>query len=516
MTLAAPPPARSLLDHPVGIDLYEPEAQTHPARVETVRVAAVSPCYNRLQDVVCLFEDLSRLDRAGRIDLVLYLVDNASSTPLSTVAAPPDLNIVHVRNESNDGGAGGFNSGMRAALAGHEGKPFDYIWLIDSDARATPGALRRLLETLEENPRLAAVGSALRDPLTGITFEVGGLIDRRKGHYMPAAYGRKLQSDALIYCDYLAACSALIRREALEASGLMPEVFLNGDDVDLFVNLRQKTGLLIAGDPRSVVYHPWRKFQIMARYFIARNSFAPIDRLGLGGLVRFRRACLEVGRAVAQTMMSAEELAELHLRGMADAAAGRIAGPMPPGTMPKVSLAPFSQLASTLEKLKESFEHEPSIFVHPYLALAHAGLHDLRARIEELDLPVEPTHPWVGRNLGQKVRRELCGAMRRLILGPAHDIAIVPTGWPTGWFRGRIMIEVATDGFLVKKVHRWRNFFRGIRIAFTGWYLALRIALRGPRLNTIPPARPPTPPTPPAPAPSPSTPGNLPVAIPGA
>lgn len=474
---------------------------TSAAGLRPVRVAAVSPCFNRRKDIECILSDLRFLDLSGGlthapIDLTFIVVDNASTEPLSTIPVPPEVSckVIFHRSPINGGGAGGFNAGMRHALETLPtltGEAFDFIWLIDSDCRITPQALRALVAGMASHPKLAALGSALRDPLTGITFEVGGIVDRSTGFYRPAAHGYHVDPNTLIACDYLAACSALYRREALERAGIMPEVFLNGDDVELSLNVAQTSGLSIAATSASVVYHPWRKFQTAARYFIARNSFSPMKRLGLSRTAIFRRGTLEVYRACAQTVMSADELAELHIKGLEDAAAGRISGPAPAGLFPRLALRPFSELPVVLKELRNAGLQDP-VFVHPYLTVPAAGLHELRRQIKELNLDPGCVDPWVGRTLGQELKRELFGAAARLFRGKLSDIAIVPTGWPTGWFRGRVQIEVATDGFLVKKCEPWPNFFRSLKVLVRGMRHVVAITLRLPALSDIPRVSPPS------------------------
>lgn len=465
-----------------------------------LRVAAVSPCFNRRRDIECILSDLRFLDLSAGpthapIDLTFIVVDNASTEPLSTIPVPPEVacTVLFHRSPVNGGGAGGFNVGMRHALEtlpSLTGQSFDFIWLIDSDCRITPQALRALVAGMTSHPKLAALGSALRDPLTGITFEVGGIVDRTTGFYRPAAHGYHVDPSTLIACDYLAACSALYRREALERAGIMPEVFLNGDDVELSLNVAHTTGLAIAATASSVVYHPWRKFQTAARYFIARNSFSPMKRLGLSRKAVFKRGLLEVYRACAQTIMSADELAELHIKGLEDAAAGKISGPAPAGLFPRLALRPFSELPAEIAFLREA-GLTGEIFVHPYLTVPSAGLTELRRQIASLNLSTGPVEPWIGRGLGQELRRELVGAAARLLRGKAADIAIVPTGWPTGWFRGRVQIEAATDGFLVKRCAAWPNFYRSLKVLVRGLRHVVKLTLRTPALSDIPRVTPP-------------------------
>jgi GT2 family glycosyltransferase len=488
---------------PVAAARHSPMPQSTPGThtpSRPIRVAAVSPCFNRRKDIEHILSDLRFLDLSAGpthapIDLTFIVVDNASAEPLSTIPIPPQVSckVIFHRSPINGGGAGGFNAGMRHALETLPpitGEPFDYIWLIDSDCRCTPQSLRALVAALAAHPKLAGVGSALRDPLTGITFEVGGIVDRATGFYRPAAHGYHVNRDALIYCDYLAACSALYRRQALERAGIMPEVFLNGDDVELSLNVSQTTGLQIGATAASVVYHPWRKFQTGARYFIARNSFSPMKRLGLSRFAIFRRGLLDVYRACAQTIMSADELAELHIKGLEDAAAGRISGPAPAGLIPRITMRPFSDLPAVLAELRDA-GCKPPIYLHPYLCAPSSGLHEFRRIAKDLHLAPTDLGPWNTRSLGQHLRRELFGAAARLLRGKLADVAIVPTGWPTGWFRGKIQIEVATDGFLIKQISPWSNFFRSLKILFRGMRHVITLTLRSPSLSEIPRITPP-------------------------
>ena len=70
--------------------------------------------------------------------------------------------------------------------------------------------------------------------------------------------------------DYVAACSALVRREAIERTGLFPDNFIYYDDVDWCVRMRLATGLKSRACVRSRAYHPPadRRFATWTRYYI--------------------------------------------------------------------------------------------------------------------------------------------------------------------------------------------------------------------------------------------------------
>jgi len=107
-------------------------AQTGPQRLVAVVVT-----YNRLEK---LQATLARLLEAPAEDLAaVVVVDNASTDGTGDwLATLDDPRLVLRPNASNLGGAGGFEAGMRFAMAGLAP---DWIVVMDDDARPRPGAL---------------------------------------------------------------------------------------------------------------------------------------------------------------------------------------------------------------------------------------------------------------------------------------------------------------------------------------------------------------------------------------
>ena len=94
--------------------------------------------YNRAPYLERLLETVAALSPAP--DAVV-LVDNASTDNtaevIATAAAHSAVPLIHHRLESNLGGSGGFSAGVERALA--EGG--QWIWLMDDDVEALPGAI---------------------------------------------------------------------------------------------------------------------------------------------------------------------------------------------------------------------------------------------------------------------------------------------------------------------------------------------------------------------------------------
>jgi GT2 family glycosyltransferase len=471
------------------------------------RVAAVIPCYNRIKDVELLLGDLSRVDTKG-IDLWVVVVDNASNVPLSTIPAPDNLRVEHLRLDTNTGGAGGFNAGMARVLAGEglsaQFDPPDFVWLVDSDARIPRRCLRELLRAMLSRDDLAAVGSALVDPLTRQTYEIGGKLKPLNGYFVPAARG-DVDRRFLVEAHYLAACSTLVRRSAIEKTGLMPDIFIHGDDVEWFLQMTAKTGMKVAGAPRSIAYHPlWsRKFQTWVRYYTTRNAYAPIDCCGFGALTRLYRASVDTARASAQSFMGLPELAELHLQGMSDAAQGRTRGHAPKTPIPQIvastKVRPFAELAQAVRAELAQIESKRSdssarLYLHPLMLIRAVDFPGLAEQAQILGIKITDSHLEYWRHRGLDTHRfsDTFKAFVRLLRPAAHDIAIVPTGWPTSWFRARTLIQLTSDGFLVRHISRPRVLRQAAGVLCRGLGLALKLAMRPRQVNPLPaaPARP--------------------------
>lgn len=465
------------------------------------KIAAVIPCFNRRTDLELLLKDVARQDilASGLVELWCTVIDNASTEPLSTLAVPPGLRVEFVRLPKNTGGSGGFNAGMTHVLSGKglSGQlgPADHLWWLDSDARVAKSCLRHLLKPMAKRPTLGAVGSALRDVSTGHTWEIGGEINPRHGGVWPAG-GGDVDRRFLVRAKYLAACSALVRRAAIEKTGLFPENFIYYDDVDWCIQMTAKTGFKVAGAPRSLAFHPPgnRRYVTWARYYIARNCFSHMDVLKMGNWKRFRRAMREVPRAVGQAMMGLPELAELHLRGLRDALERKFVQVEPRHMLETpLKFVPFKDLPALVESERAKARaagRSGSLFIHPLLRAKIPGLEACRRELRKVNYtwPRADMDYWRSRDQEGHPLRDFVGVAKRLITGPDADIAVTPTGWPNNWLRGRTMIQVTSEGLLVREVRPWAALRNAASVYLRGLSLAVALARRGPHVMPLPQA----------------------------
>lgn len=469
------------------------------------------PCFNRRSDAEAVLADLAAVETsielggaARAIDLRVLLVDNASDQPLSTISGPWEgklpglggLNLEHLRSETNTGGSGGYNAGMARVLSwwkdaapGDEAWDPDYVWLVDSDARVAPTTLTRLLEVLEGNEAIVAAGSVICDPLTGQAFELGGNQNAFTGHFEPMVLGGVGvvgSRDGLVDCDYVAACCALVRTDAIRATGLFPDRFLNADDVEWFIRMKQRTGGRIVGVPSSIAMHPrFDRFPTWTRFYACRNAFGPLEAVGGGVYSRAVRAYRETLRAVQQAIMGRTDLASLHARGLADAAAARTIGPAPKGTINLVPTRPWNQLASDLRGALGGRLGSATLHILNDLQLSSAAERAMNAQLATLDL----SRPWPTPRREPGFIASLVGAAGRWLAGPRATVAVVPArGRPSAWVAGKWVVQATTQGYVLHRPRRLRLALSAARTLTSCLWHSARVALREPEFCELPPA----------------------------
>ncbi len=200
----------------------------------------------------------------------------------------------------------GCNVGIRRGL--EEGG--DYVWLLNNDATADPGALDALVDKAEGDHRIGAVGSAvycMEEP-TQLQAWGGGYVNfwlGRSRHFLKPVADEKVQ--------YLIGASLLIPRRVLETVGLLDEgIFLYWDDPEYCWRLRS-AGWKLAVAGQSKIWHKgmtaWGRkspradtfFNASAARFFSRYSPTPSLSLLVGTSLRIAKRLIagDWGRARA-------------------------------------------------------------------------------------------------------------------------------------------------------------------------------------------------------------------------
>lgn len=236
-------------------------------------VYVVTLTWNQRQDTLSCLESLSQMTYPNHR---LLLVDNASEDGTVAEVTRRYAGVEIVVNPRNLGFPGGFNAGLRYALA-HDA---DYVLIINNDTFVEPKILDELMDYVRptdvgmvapkiyyagEPDRIWSVG-ARRHPWTlEMTDKGDKQLDRG-------------QWDEVMERDYLVGCALLLSRGMLEDVGAFDEGFypIYYEDMDLCFRARQAGyRLLLVPSARM-----WHKVSASGggadspreRYLMARNS----------------------------------------------------------------------------------------------------------------------------------------------------------------------------------------------------------------------------------------------------
>ena len=233
---------------------------------------------------------------AGAITVVDNDSQDGSFEKLDAEVRARNWDRVRVLQSGHNGGYGaGNNFGILHGLP--DGPAPDYVYILNSDAFPEPGAIRRLLDCLQANPRVGFAGSrlhgedgvyhqtAFRFPTVFSEFESGavtGPISRLLKRYIVALPEPK-EVQAV---DWMAGASLMVRKRVLDDVGLFDEdFFLYFEETDLCLRA-QRAGWTSMYVPESHVMHigsvstgmkTWKRmptfwFDSRLRYFVKNHG----------------------------------------------------------------------------------------------------------------------------------------------------------------------------------------------------------------------------------------------------
>jgi N-acetylglucosaminyl-diphospho-decaprenol L-rhamnosyltransferase len=189
-------------------------------------------------------------------DVETIVVDNASSDGSTAAIASHFPGVQLIRSQNNLGFAGGVNC---AAHASH-GRA---LLVLNSDARLLPGALDLLLDVLDQHPRAALVGPALRyadGRSQPAAFKFPGLIQVALDLFpidrlMDSRLNGRVHTCRPTPIDHPLGACMLIRRAAWQDVGPLDEsYFMYMEEID-WCRRAKARGWQIWHHPSAVVIH---------------------------------------------------------------------------------------------------------------------------------------------------------------------------------------------------------------------------------------------------------------------
>ena len=230
--------------------------------------------YNGLKDTCALIESIPFNDK-----MEVIVVDNASDNQEAEQISSRFPYVKVIKSDKNQGFAGGNNLGIRAS----KGK---YLFLINNDTYFEDFNVQALIDRLDSAPNIGIVCPKIRfawsprpiqfagyTPLSNITIrnQAIGFGEEDHGQYETAHP-----------TPYAHGAAMLIKREAIDKVGLMPECyFLYYEELDWSM-MFTRAGYQIWYEPKCTVYHKESQatgqHSPLRTYYITRNRLLLIKR----------------------------------------------------------------------------------------------------------------------------------------------------------------------------------------------------------------------------------------------
>jgi hypothetical protein len=251
-------------------------------------VTVIILAWNGVDDTLECLESLRGIDYT---DYRTMVVDNGSADGTADAVRSSFPEVEVIETGETLGFAGGNNVGIRRALEAGA----DAVLLLNNDTTVHPGFLSAMIQALYWKPDIGAVNPVIYyydDP--NIIWSAGGAVDARTG----IAYQRHIdetdsgQITAEEDIDYGVGAALLMRREAIEAAGLLdPSFFLYYEETDWCCRARD-AGYRTVLAPKAKAWHKVSRGldgrSAAQLYYFCRNRlyFMSKRRAGRGRLVR--------------------------------------------------------------------------------------------------------------------------------------------------------------------------------------------------------------------------------------
>ena len=237
-------------------------------------ISIITINYNGLNDTCALIESIPFSE-----DMEVIVVDNASKQDEARIIQDKFPLVKVIRSLKNLGFAGGNNLGMKAA----KGK---YIFLINNDTIFKDFNIQTLIDRLESSPKIGIVCPKIRfawgnNPIQFAGYTSLSIITVRN---QAIGFGEedKGQYNTAHPTPYAHGAAMLIKREAIEKVGRMPECyFLYYEELDWSM-MFTRAGYDIWYEPACTIYHKESQAtgqnSPLRTYYITRNRLLLVKR----------------------------------------------------------------------------------------------------------------------------------------------------------------------------------------------------------------------------------------------
>ena len=238
------------------------------------RLSIITINYNGLTDTCELIDSIPFND-----NMEVIVVDNASKEDEASIISRRYPQVKVIRSKKNLGFAGGNNLGIKEVKG-------DYILLINNDTYFKEFNFEPLINRLESSDKIGIVCPKLRFAWGNNPIQFAGYTSLSNITLRNQAIGfgeeDKGQHDTPHTTPYAHGAAMLIKREAIDKVGLMPECFfLYYEEIDWSM-MFTRAGYEIWYDPSCTVYHKESQTtgqnSPLRTYYITRNRLLLVKR----------------------------------------------------------------------------------------------------------------------------------------------------------------------------------------------------------------------------------------------
>ena len=239
-----------------------------------IEVSIITINYNGLEDTCALIETIPFNE-----NMEVIVVDNASNNLEAETIAQRYPQIRVIKSGQNRGFAGGNNLGILAA----QGK---YVFLINNDTFFKDFKVQTLIDRIESSPKIGIVCPKIRFAWNDNPIQYAGYMPLSKVTVRNSAIGfgedDHGQYDTAHPTPYAHGAAMLIRRDAIEKVGLMPECyFLYYEELDWSM-MFSRAGYQIWYEPKCTIYHKESRStgqnSPLRTYYLTRNRLLLVQR----------------------------------------------------------------------------------------------------------------------------------------------------------------------------------------------------------------------------------------------
>ncbi|HWD18472.1 MAG TPA: glycosyltransferase, partial [Verrucomicrobiae bacterium] len=243
----------ALKRHPEWAEAFQAPApvQTMSAKSILPKVSVIIPVFNKIELTEKCLQALRHHTSADLCEVIVW--DNASTDGTAAFfQQTPEgaAGVRYFRSETNLGFVGGNNAAAQHARG-------QFLVLLNNDTEPQPGWLEALLQTVESDSAIGAVGAKLIYP-DGKLQEAGGIIfrDASGWNYGRTQDPRDPRFNFPREVDYCSAACLLVRTELFRKLGGFDTRYAPAyyEDTDLCFGLRQ-AGFKVVYQPRCEIIH---------------------------------------------------------------------------------------------------------------------------------------------------------------------------------------------------------------------------------------------------------------------